>query len=336
MSRSGGELESSDLTSQPVRPVDVDHETRPASRSSAPRNENFRVMKLSRTNGRKRGLSQISATGHGGNLDLTEDDLFQLLIGKIKQREENDIAATTLQLKLKADITELKAVNKSLKERADLFDAQLQKRTSECKSYRSQIDNWKAKLGKFKRVLNELGSEYQTLRGQSTHHKAAGVSLERDRQEISTALYESQKQISQVSSAIKEGRNYLSESREAVSTLQNSLKSSEEKAEGVRIRLADEKRRTAVLESYIQKQTLIQGKRIKSMREDQLEMMKKTKSGFDSISKKWEFSQSSNQTIMNPVLEECLASIRGLGEKSEFNRNEARQFMSVIQELLSQ
>lgn len=336
LSRARGERKSSDLTRQSVLSVDVDTESRPASRSSAPRNDNFKVVKSRRMNGRKRGLSQISAAHHDGSLDLTEDDLFRLLIGKIKQREENDIAATTLQSKLKADISELQTENKSLKEQVDSFGSQLQRRTLESKAYKSQIDNWKTKLGKFKRVLNKLGSEYQTLRGQSNQLKATGVSVERERQEISTALYESKKQISQASSIINKGKNSLSESREVVNALQHSLKNSEDKAESVRIRLADEKRRTAVLESYIQKQSLIQGKQIKSMRNDQLEMMEKTKSGFDLISKQWEFSQSNIQIIMKPVLEECLASIRGLGEKSEFNGTEIKQSISVIQELLSQ
>ena len=175
------------------------------------------------------------------NSEFTEDDLFRLLIGKIKQREDNDIAAKNIRTRLEADILELQSENKSLKEQVDAFGTKLQKRTLESRSYRAQIDNWKAKLVRFKRVLTGLGTEYQTLRGESNRIKATEVSLEKDKQHITTALEEAKVLVTQVSSKVNEGRNCLSESQNIVNSLKDSLKSSEYQAELVRTQLVDEK-----------------------------------------------------------------------------------------------
>lgn len=335
MSTARDKRKYSDLTRQPVCSDEIGPENSPALRPYAPGKNNFRVGKT-RTNRRSNSRQTVAAACPDINSGLTEDDLFRLLIGKIKQREESDAAVANLQAKLEADITGLKTENKSLKDQVDTFCAQLQKRALESRSYKAQIDNWKAKLGKFKQVLNVLGTEYQALRGESDHLKATGASLKNDKQELSTCLDEAKKQISQVSRTVNEGRTYFSESKNIISTLRNSIKDSDDKADCIRIRLADEKRRTAVLEAYIQKQSHMQGKQIKTIRDDQLEMMEKTKSGFELISKQWEFSQSNIQSITKPMLEECIISIKGLGEKYAADKTDIQQIASVIQELLSQ
>ena len=270
------------------------------------------------------------------NSDFTEDDLFRLLIGKIKQREDNDVAAANMRTKLEADISKLQSENKSLKDKVDALGTQLQRRILESRSYKAQIDNWKAKLGKFKRVLTGLGTEYQALRIESDRIKATELSLEKDKREISAAIEEAQGQVTQASSTVSKGKGCLSESHKIVSSLQNSLKSSEYQAESVRTQLVDERRRTAVLESYIQSQSRIQGKHIKSIKEDQLEMMKRTKSGFELISKQWEFSHLNIQSILKPMLEDCLASIKGLDEKYSVEKADIQESTNVIQKFISQ
>lgn len=296
----------------------------------------FRVTKRRTGNSRAHAPKQMPLGALGSNSHLTEDDLFQLLIGRIKQREENDIAATHARAKLEADVSELKKENKSLKDQVEVFGVQLQKRTLESRNYKAHISNWKERVGKFKKVLNGLGGDYQELCGESKHLKATAASLDKERKELAASLEIIKRDVSQASSAICEKRNHLSECQPIVGSLQSSLKSSEDKVESARIRLADERKRAAVLESYIQNHSIIQGKQVEVVRNDQLEMMDKMKFGFELIGKQWEFSQSNIHSGLKPMLDECLASIRSLGEKSSVDRVEIQQSTSTIQGLMSQ
>lgn len=332
-SRSSGKRTNSDISRQSSHSDGTVPEALSVSRSALPRDNHLRVFK-SRAN--RNAVKQRQMATSPSNSDFTEDDLFRLLIGKIKQREDNDVAAANMRTKLEADISKLQSENKSLKDKVDALGTQLQRRILESRSYKAQIDNWKAKLGKFKRVLTGLGTEYQALRIESDRIKATELSLEKDKREISAAIEEAQGQVTQASSTVSKGKGCLSESHKIVSSLQNSLKSSEYQAESVRTQLVDERRRTAVLESYIQSQSRIQGKHIKSIKEDQLEMMKRTKSGFELISKQWEFSHLNIQSILKPMLEDCLASIKGLDEKYSVEKADIQESTNVIQKFISQ
>lgn len=270
------------------------------------------------------------------NSQLTEDDLFQLLIGKIKEREENDIAATNHRAKLEADISGLRTENKTLKDHVEAFSVQLQKRTLESRRYKAHMDNWKAKIAKFKGILNGLGADYQTLRGESNNLKTAGRSLGKERESLMTSIDDVKKEVSQVLGKICDGRSHLSESREIVNTLRTSARNSEDNAEHARTRLADERKRSAVLESYIQNHSLGQGKQIGFIRNDQLEMMDKMKSGFELIGKQWEFSQSNIQSALRPMLDESLAAIKNLSEKYSVHKVDIQQSASTVQEHMSQ
>lgn len=308
----------------------------PDLRVLAPRTNNFKVAKRRSAHGRKGAHKQTAAPFPAiENTQLTEGDLFQLLIGKIKQREDDETTASNLRSRIEADIANLRSENKSLKDQMEACDSQLQKRTLEASSYKAHIDNWKGRIGKFKGILNGLGAEYQALRGESNHMKASGLSLAKERSELRCALSDIRTHVSQASSTISDRRNHLSESREIVNSLQASLRSSEAKVEDSRIRLADEKRRTAVLESYIQTHSHKQGKQLEVIQNGQTEIMRKMKADLDLIAKQWELSQSNLQSVLKRILDECLVSIKDLAVECSVDKIDVKQSTSRIKELIS-
>lgn len=71
---------------------------------------------------------QISNTSNqGGTQQLTEDKLFELLIGRIKQREENEAVNASLQRQLKAQNLQLQQECQELHNQLEAYHAKLQK-----------------------------------------------------------------------------------------------------------------------------------------------------------------------------------------------------------------
>lgn len=277
-------------------------------------------------------MSQLPV--ENGSSQLSEDDLFRLLINRIRQREENEIAAANLQEQMEAEVLDLKEENKTLKDQLDVSVVQLQKRTSEIKTYKTQMERWKIKLGKFKQFLNEFGNDYQTLRDEASHLKATEASLHNEKKVILSTISDVREQVSQVTQSVGDRRGLLMESENTINSLKQALKNTEEKACLAHKQLLEEKRRIAVLESYIQNYSRNQAKQLVSIRGDQREVLSRLDSVFETIGKKWESSHTVIQGMIGPMLDECVSSLKDLGEKYSVGKLDMQQVTETILSLI--
>ncbi|KAI9925230.1 hypothetical protein MW887_006150 [Aspergillus wentii] len=312
---------------QPMPINHIEFEVTPSTlRPCAPETDETRPLKRRRTNSRKRlsCFKQSEQSIVDDYSQLSEDNLFQMLIGRIRQREENEIAAASLREQMETTVLELTEENKALKEQLEMFGAQLQKRTSDCRAYRAQMDSWKTKLGKFKRFLNSLGNDYQTLRGEAIQFKARRASLEEEKGGIKRTISDLKVRISQIADTMSQKRNHLRESANIVGSLEQALKGAEDKVQLIQNHLSDEKRKSAILESYIQSHSRTQTKQLGLIKTDQLEIMSKLESAFQSISEQWESSQTNIQSMLSPALNECLSSVKELNERYSMNKTDTQ------------
>ncbi|RAQ69671.1 rootletin [Aspergillus flavus] len=302
--------------------------------SLSPTNNRSRVLKRRRSGG-KRITSRQPAFGNG-NADLSEEDLFQLLFVKIKAREENDVVAFNEKEQLEANISELTQENNALRSQLDVFSNELQQRTSESKAYKTQVEAWKAKIAKFKYILNELASGYKALRVETTQLKLTKTSLDRDKAEIKGTIADTREQLFHASSTVEKSQSCLVESQTLINSMKQALKNAEEKTRSVQERLSDEKKRSSLLETYIQDNSRLQAKRIGLIRADQLEMLRKLDSGFETVAKHVDVSQTSAQTIIKQTLEEFHLSFRRMGENHAQGKMDFEQCKATFQECSSQ
>lgn len=310
--------------------------SRPPS-SHAPLKDGLRVSKRRRTHSRKSTGRKPSAPRpvDNENSQLTEDDLFQILIMRIRQREEDNVAAANLRKQLEATASQLAEENEALRAELEAYGAQLQKKTLESKTYRTQMNTWKTKLGKFKHVLNVLGTDYQNLRGESIHLKATRSALDKEGKELRGSIDDIRTQISKVTTSIGEKKDHILESKTIINTLRNDLKHSDEKARSVENQLHEEKKRVMTLESYIQYHSLAQEKQLGLIRADHLGMNQKMDSAFKAMAKLWESSQISTWSIMSPTMDKCLLAINALSEKESVDNVEIQKFADTINGFIS-
>lgn len=310
--------------------------SRPSS-SHTPLKDGLRVSKRRRTHSRKPTARKPSAPRpvDNENPQLTEDDLFQILIMRVRQREEDNVAAANLRKQLEATASQLAEENEALRAELEAYGAQLQKKTLESKTYKAQMNTWKTKLGKFKHVLNVLGTDYQNLRGESIHLKATRSALDKEGKEIRGSIDGIRAQISKVTTSVGEKKNHILESETMINTLRNDLKHSNEKARSIENQLHEERKRVMTLESYIQYHSLAQEKQLGLIRADHLGMNQKMDSAFEAMAKLWESSQTSIRSIMSPTMERCLLAINSLSEKESLDNVEIQKFADAINGFIS-
>ena len=302
----------------------------------APSQNGFRVSKRRRGHTRKPVCPEQSMVLPVDQASqLTEDDLFQLLVGRIRQREEDSVAAANLHKQLETTVAQLAEENKTLKEELTVHGTQLQKKTLESRKYKSHIDNWKAKLGKFRGFLNIMGTDYQTLRGEAIHLKATRNALDKEGKELRGSIDDIKAQISKVTSAFGERRSHLLESESIINAVRNDLQHSEEKNILVQNQLREERKRVATLESYIQSHSHTQEKQLELIRVGQLGVDKKMDSAFEAMAKLWESSQTAIRSILSPTMNQCLLAVNALSEKESVDKLEIEKFTQILQGFIS-
>ncbi|OGM39990.1 rootletin [Aspergillus bombycis] len=304
--------------------------------SLSPTNSKSRVSKHRRMSGKKITSRQPAFLLENSNADLSEEDLVQLLFAKIKAREDNDAVASSEKEQMEAHVSQLIQDNLALRSQLDVLSNEIQQKASESRAYKTQLEAWKAKIAKFKYILNELGSGYKALRVETTQLKLTKASLDNDKTEIKITVADTREQLSQASSIVEKSQSYLVESQTLINSMKQALKNAEEKTSSVQERLSDEKKRSALLETYIQDHSRLQAKRIGLIRADQLEMLKKLDSGFGTVTKQADKSQASAKSMMKQILEEFHKSFRCLAENHSQEKLDFKQCNATVQECSSQ
>ncbi|KAJ5129452.1 uncharacterized protein N7515_005491 [Penicillium bovifimosum] len=285
-----------------------------------------------RNNTSEKGASVIAhapVDGKKNNVQLSEDDLFGLLIARVKQREESEQAATLIQQQMQKNNEILKEENLSLQDQLKTCQGQLAKTSSESRSQRAQIDKWKTKLGVLQGVLNEVGREYGRVQEQARELKEASVSLGREKDEIQSSLDKIRLQLSE---RLEGQRNKLSNSEETVARLREALDHSKEREDLIKTQLSNEKKRIITLETYIQNESQSQARYMALVRNDQRKMSEKLNSACELYATSCVKSQENILSKLGPALENCVGSVEGLKEQFSTERVDSQSLTSSVGE----
>lgn len=285
----------------------------------------------------KEASSKQQAPLFGGKngVQLSEDDLFELIITRMRQREESEQAAAVIQRQVTDENKALKEENFNLQDRLKKCQGQLAKTSSESRSQRAQIDKWKVKLGTFKGVLNELGREYGAVRGQAKELKEATMSLDREKSEIQHSLDEIRLKVSDSAETMQDQRERLSISEGTVASLREALDHSEKRGDLIKAQLSNEQKRIATLETYIQNESQSQSRYLALVRNDQRKMLEKLDSAYELFTTSCFKSQDNILSKLSPGLENCLASIQGLKEQCSAETMNVQDFTNSVHEATS-
>ncbi|KAL3453122.1 hypothetical protein BJX65DRAFT_265547 [Aspergillus insuetus] len=273
----------------------------------------------------KRGSRVLS---DNKNSQVPEEVLFQQLISRLRAREESEAVASHMQKEMEAKVATLQDENKALNEELQKLSSKLKQRTNEARAYKSQTDSWKSRLAKIKVFLNELGADYQNLRGEAINFKATRKSLDKERKEISETIEDVKAQLAQISQTSRDRRGCLLESESLITSLRQELKHADERARYVQGQLADEKKRSHRLELYIQNCSRTHDKKLDLVRSGQLEMTRKMGAALRAKADDCELSQIISEDF-GQKLEELMALVRSTAENLSNNKMDMQQYEKI-------
>ncbi|KAI9367925.1 hypothetical protein BJX61DRAFT_547029 [Aspergillus egyptiacus] len=303
-------------------------EIRSPERSSS---RNHTKIVKRRPSDKRRTARKVSHTASDDrNSQVPEEVLFQQLIRRLRAREESEAVALRLQNEMEANMSSLEKENTALKGELETLSSKLRQRTTEARSYKSQTDSWRSKLTKIKNFLNELGTDYQNLRGEAIHIKATRKSLDKERKEIAENIEAVKARLLQISQASLEKRERFSESESLVASLRQEINHARERALYFQCQLADEKKRSRSLELYIQSCSRSQDKKLDCVKDGQLEMTRALESAAKATRKTWESSLRDMSEALRGKLEGLNTLLRSTSESLKGDRMDVKQCRETI------
>lgn len=267
--------------------------------------------------------------------ELNEDNLFRLLIGKMKQREESEAAATVMRHQMETQNTLLKDENEDLRQQIHVSQLRLQNSVEESKTQRSLLSEWKTKIRNFKQVVNELGHGYDTLRDQADHHRETAMILDNERSDLTKAIDETKIRISQAEETIDTLQNKLAENGKAIALLEQSLSSSREGEENAKSQLSEQKKRVVTLESYIQNFALSHTKKLDVMKEGQKSIIDNITTGLNAVTRNSASHKDAVLLAIKDAFEDCCSSMLSLNTKLSEEQINVEEFTRKVQEVIS-
>jgi len=266
---------------------------------------------------------------------LNEDSLFQLLIGKIKQREESEITAAQIRHQLETQNALLKDENEDLRQQIHASHLRLQKSVEESKTQRSLLREWKSKIRNFKQVVNELGHEYDTLRDQADQQRETAISLDKERSDLTKSIDQTKVRISQAEGMIDTLQNKIAENDKANALLEKSLFSTREGEENAKLQLSEQKKRVATLESYIQNFALSHTKKLDVMKESQNRLIESITTGLNAVTRDSTSHKDAVLLAIKNAFADCRSSILSLNTNLSGEQLNVAEFTRKAQEVIS-
>ncbi|KAJ5525359.1 hypothetical protein N7494_012009 [Penicillium frequentans] len=267
--------------------------------------------------------------------ELNEDSLFRLLIGKIKQREESEAAATLMRHQMETQNTLLKDENEDLRQQVRVSQLRLQDSVEEAKTQRSLLSEWKTKIRNFKQVVNELGHGYDTLRDQADHHRETAMCLDNEKSDLTKAIDETKIRTSQAEGTIDMLQNKLAENDKAIALLEQSLSSSREGEENAKSQLSEQKKRVVTLESYIQNFALSHTKKLDVMKEGQKSIIENITTSLNAVTRNSTSHKDAVLLAIKDAFDDCRSSMLSLNTKLSEEQINVEEFTRKGQEVIS-
>lgn len=264
---------------------------------------------------------------------FSEEKLFELLIGKIRLREESEVAVANRQRQIEEENALLTGLNQELKSQLKTCHSHLQKALSEVEDRKSRMESWKAKLQKFKEVVNDVGHEHDCLRGEADKLKKSASCLTKEKDDLVKALDGIKIQVARAEGTIDEQKHQILASDGTITALRQGLESSQDQLHDTKMNLAEERRKVRALESYIQACALEQKRQLISMKDDQSKLLQKVDSMSASLVEETAASKDKVLSEVRTSTEDLQSSIEASCDKFRAERMAIQDFSNTAHDI---
>lgn len=271
--------------------------------------------KVVKRQGKPKGKPTHSTRENGSSIlgspaQPSEEDLFYILIHRLRQREDSEAASAALKEHMEVQIREMTRVNEDLQAQLEQAHHHSLNQEAEIGSNRGLIDRWKAKFAKLRAFLVGIGNDYECLRKEGQAIKSTQTTLGEERQAINESLNRLYENTDRMEQQWNKHQKQFTDVRHDVGSIQQSLSIAQAKVTDGKRLLSQEKRRVSVFENFIRDHSIKQQNQTTQMQQRQVETKDKLDLFFDYVQKRWDDSQSALKSEVQPGLDECLKLVR--------------------------
>jgi chromosome segregation ATPase len=329
-------IEQQDSATIPTEQSNISSDTRQPGRCLS--RSRIKQSKVTRRNGMVtvRRKPQTSTASGEDRPQLSEEELFHLLITRLRQREDEEAAAVALRNQMKNEIRGLTSENETLKVQVQQYESKQNQQESYLCAHREQVERWRTKLTKLKRFLNGLGKDYETLRNESNQLKACQASLVEDKLSLITDIHDMKSTVEHLSTKSSAYPGQLRDLNLNIQSIEQSLRSAEEKVSYYQDNLVKEQSRVSKLETYIQNSSNKHVRQINLLEGMQTRVIDNIGSLDDHIHKQWNSLQTQLQSMLSPTIENCMQIVKARQENESADVTELKRLNDLVAAITSQ
>lgn len=301
------------------------NETTPRKRKENPgpldvRSSSTQPSKVVKRQSKARGKSPEFARENGLSIQEnssqpSEEDLFYLLIHRLRQREDSEAASTALREQMETQIQEMTRANEDLQTQLEQAHHKSLSQEAEIGSHRGLVDRWKVKFGKLRAFITGMGNDYECLRREGQAIKSAQETLTGERKVINDSLKHLHETTGRIEQQCGKHQAQFTEICHDLGSLQQTLALAQGKVTDGKRLLLQEKRRVSMLENFIRDHSTKQQSQATLIQQQQVDTSNKLDTFFGHVQKCWDDSHSALKSELQPGLGECLKLVRLLCDR---------------------
>lgn len=216
-------------------------------------NSTFKVTKLSTFPGKTlRNMVPTRDTTPVPSGQPSEEDLFYMLIHKLKRRDEAEAALVAMREQVEEKLRKSGDENRALTAQLNQAVIRYKKQEAELTSQRELIERWKVKFCRLRNIVKAIGDDQESLRQEGQLLKSAQGSLLHEQGQF-------REQMNTIGNATEAMSQNLSKQRRQLSDIRNAAAGLERSTVQLKTQLTDrehsltrERNRVVRLESHIE------------------------------------------------------------------------------------
>ncbi|KAK2732459.1 hypothetical protein FQN57_002625 [Myotisia sp. PD_48] len=262
----------------------------------------------------------------------SEEDLFALLLHKLKKREKAEAARAIKQEEMKIQLHQTNEENKTLKTALNEAEQHSSKREADKEAQQKLIERWKSKFSRMRAIMTSIENDQEALHRDGDVIKKTLLSLKAEHHRIYTNIKHVQDSASWAGEKWHQHKTQLSSIRHELTTLDQALQSARDKTSEENRALKEEKNRVMILESYIKSCSTRTLRQSTEIHRTQQQMASRLEAVASIVHDFWNTSHASFRDELKTNLDACLQALDKLNERGAVEPSHLHSLDSTIRE----
>ncbi|KAK2809465.1 hypothetical protein FQN50_003733 [Emmonsiellopsis sp. PD_5] len=266
----------------------------------------------------------------------SEEDLFYMLIHKLKKRDEAEAATTALKEQMESKMLEVTQANDRLRGQLKQAELAYKKQQEQINIRNALVERWKAKFSKLRTFVTSVGNDFEVLRREGQALKATQDALSKEKQHIQETLKEVNGNTDQLKTCWGQHRETIAKMRHEYNTMEKSLLVASTKAADADRAVTTERNRVAVLEGYIRNYANGHRRQAEEILRNQSHALTKLEAVYEGLGGSLDNLASSFRTELESRFTSCLSLLESLNQKEFVQPQDHDRLNVAIRDLSSQ